>query len=310
MGALILASVILVMPAKTYAGVFISVGIAPPILPVYEPPITPGDGYIWTPGYWAWGDEGYYWVPGTWVLAPYTGALWTPGYWGWRDGFYVWNGGYWGLHVGFYGGVNYGFGYYGHGFYGGEWRGGGFFYNTAVYHVGAGFHNVYENRTVINNVTINNRVSYNGGTGGIHAEATSQERIAEHEQHMAAMPVQVQHEQAASHSRAQLASVNHGSPAVTATPRPGAAEFHQAMTHPANPDAVQAAHSTPRAPVDTNGQARAAASPAPRAQPQEQRAAPQQQSRPQPQAAPRQQAAPRPAPQPRGNSGGHEEKPR
>ena len=253
MGALILASVILVMPAKTYAGVFISVGIAPPILPVYEPPITPGDGYIWTPGYWAWGDEGYYWVPGTWVLAPYTGALWTPGYWGWRDGFYVWNGGYWGLHVGFYGGVNYGFGYYGHGFYGGEWRGGGFFYNTAVYHVGSGFHNVYENRTVINNVTINNRVSYNGGAGGIHAEANSQERIAEHEQHMAATPVQMQHQQAAAANRAQYASVNHGSPAVTATPRPGAAEFHQAMTHPANPQAVQAAHSTPRAPVDTNG---------------------------------------------------------
>jgi len=45
-------------------------------------PFGPGDGYIWTPGYWAWDGE-YYWVPGTWVLAPEAGYLWTPGYWGW-----------------------------------------------------------------------------------------------------------------------------------------------------------------------------------------------------------------------------------
>ena len=23
-------------------------------------------GLIWTPGYWAYGDDGYYWVPGAW----------------------------------------------------------------------------------------------------------------------------------------------------------------------------------------------------------------------------------------------------
>ena len=61
-----------------------------------------------------------------------------------------WNAGYWGPHVGFYGGVNYGFGYGGVGFGGGEWRGGAFFYNTAVVNVGgAHFTNVYVNRTVI-----------------------------------------------------------------------------------------------------------------------------------------------------------------
>ena len=144
------------------APVIIQVGIAPPVLPVYAQPYCPGDGYIWTPGYWAYGDEGYYWVPGTWVLAPEPGFLWTPAYWGWEGGFYIFHGGYWGPHVGFYGGINYGFGYAGVGFEGGEWRGGHFFYNSAVVRFGGGFHptNVYvHNVTVINHTT----VAYNGG---------------------------------------------------------------------------------------------------------------------------------------------------
>ena len=42
----------------------VAVTIAPPELPVYEQPICPGDGYLWTPGYWAYGDDGYFWVTG------------------------------------------------------------------------------------------------------------------------------------------------------------------------------------------------------------------------------------------------------
>ena len=57
---------------------------APPVLPVYVQPPCPQPGWMWTPGYWAYGPDGYYWVPGTWVPAPYVGALWTPGYWGWN----------------------------------------------------------------------------------------------------------------------------------------------------------------------------------------------------------------------------------
>jgi hypothetical protein len=68
----------------------------------------PGDGYIWTPGYWAWDGE-YYWVPGTWVMAPEAGYLWTPGYWGWAGDAFMFNEGYWGLSVGFYGGIACGF---------------------------------------------------------------------------------------------------------------------------------------------------------------------------------------------------------
>ena len=93
----------------------------PPPLPDYEQPSAPGDGYLWTPGYWAWGSGGYYWVPGVWVQAPYEGALWTPGYWGYHNHRYGFYRGYWGPHIGFYGGVNYGFGYIGIGYQGGYW---------------------------------------------------------------------------------------------------------------------------------------------------------------------------------------------
>ena len=124
--------------------------IAPPELPVYEQPICPGDGYLWTPGYWAYGDDDYYWVPGTWVLAPEVGFLWTPGYWGWGDGGYVFYDGYWGPQVGFYGGINYGFGYFGHGYEGGRWDHDHFFYNRSVTNVNVTvIHNVY-NTTVVN----------------------------------------------------------------------------------------------------------------------------------------------------------------
>jgi hypothetical protein len=56
-------------------------------------------------------------------------------------------------------------------------------------------HNTY-NTTVINNTTVN-RVSYNGGTGGITARPTAQEEAAVHEKHIAPVAAQTQHEQAA-----------------------------------------------------------------------------------------------------------------
>src|SRR5215475_12224883 len=147
----------------------ISVRIGPPALPVYAQPICPGPGYVWTPGYWAWdNDDGYYWVPGTWVVAP-VGLLWTPGYWGFGDGLYLWHAGYWGPHVGFYGGINYGFGYGGVGLVGGMWSGGVFRYNTAVMAVNTTVvRNVYVDKTVINNTTVVNHASFNG-TGGVNA---------------------------------------------------------------------------------------------------------------------------------------------
>jgi hypothetical protein len=174
--------------AEAHAGVFIgvSVGIAPPALPVYVQPPLPAPGYLWTPGYWAYGDAGYYWVPGVWVQPPSAGLLWTPGYWGFAGGAYGWHGGYWGPHVGFYGGVNYGFGFGGIGFVGGEWRGGTFAYNSACANFG-GVHvtNVYENRTVIQQNTIvnANHVAFNG-PGGVVRGPSPQESQWSNEHHV------------------------------------------------------------------------------------------------------------------------------
>src|SRR5208337_83465 len=207
--------------AQIGIGIGISVRIGPPALPVYEQPLCPGPGYLWTPGYWAWSDDdGYYWVPGTWVEAPEPGLLWTPGYWGWNDGVYAWNTGYWGPQIGFYGGINYGFGYGGNGFYGGEWRGGTFFYNTAVMNVNTTvIRNVYVNRTVI--VNNNSHVAFNGGQGGVSARPTPEQESYAHERHIPPVAAQTQHEHAASQNRALFAATNHGRPPVAATARPG-----------------------------------------------------------------------------------------
>ena len=57
------------------------------------------------------------------MLAPTPGYLWTPGYWAFGNSGYLWNQGYWGPSVGFYGGINYGYGYGGRGYDGGRWNG-------------------------------------------------------------------------------------------------------------------------------------------------------------------------------------------
>ena len=220
---LMAAAVIAPIPSSA-AEIAISVRIGPPPLPVYAQPLCPGPGYIWTPGYWAYDpDNGYYWVPGTWVLAPEPGFLWTPGYWGWSGGLFLWHVGYWGPHVGFYGGINYGFGYTGAGYEGGYWRGREFFYNRTVNNVNVvNIRNVY-NRTVVNNVSVT-RVAYNGGPGGITARPAAGEMTAEHERHITATGLQQQHQNLARQNRAQFASVNHGRPSVMASARP--AQFH------------------------------------------------------------------------------------
>jgi hypothetical protein len=240
--------------AQIGIGIGISVRIGPPALPVYEQPFCPGPGYLWTPGYWAWSDDdGYYWVPGTWVVAP-VGMLWTPGYWGWNNGLYVWNAGYWGPHIGFYGGINYGFGYGGVGFVGGEWRGGAFFYNTAVMRVDT-VHvtNVYVNREVI--VNNESHVAFNGGEGGVAVRATAAEEAAAREPHQPALGAQTQHEHAASQNRALFASQNHGAPAVAATAKAGEFSGRGVV-------AAKAAGAPYHAPAVSPREARAAAAPA------------------------------------------------
>jgi hypothetical protein len=221
---LMLALLLPLIPAsQARAGVFISVNFGPPVLPVYVQPPCPQPGLMWTPGYWAYGGEGYYWVPGAWVPAPYEGALWTPGYWGWSGGLYIFHGGYWGRHVGYYGGVNYGFGYMGMGFAGGEWRGHEFAYNTAIINVNRTvIHNTYENVTIVKQYTIVNdkHVAYSGGPGGISHQPTPQEQTYMHEQHVAPTSFQQQHIQAASTNKSSYAKNNGGKPQTLAVEKP------------------------------------------------------------------------------------------
>jgi hypothetical protein len=209
----------------------VAITIGPPPIPVYEQPFCPSEGYLWVPGYWAYDYDfaDYYWVPGTWVMAPEVGFLWTPGYWGWEGGRFMFYDGYWGPTIGFYGGVNYGFGYFGSGFEGGRWDRGHFFYNRAVMNVNVTeIHNVY-NTTVINRNE--NRVSFNGGNGGINARATREEEAAAHERHIAPVAAQTEHMQAARSNPQMRASANMGKPAIAATAKPG--EFNGRGVEPA-----------------------------------------------------------------------------
>jgi len=298
---LLLACMLCMIPASSFAGVFISIGIAPPVLPVYVQPPCPTEGYMWTPGYWAYGDAGYYWVPGAWVPAPQPGFLWTPPYWGWEGGNYLFHAGYWGPHIGYYGGVNYGFGYMGVGFAGGEWRGGHFFYNTAIVHVGGGFHNTFVNETIVHNTTIVNdrHVAYAGGPGGIRHDPTAEERTAMNEHHIAPTAAQQQHIAAAAHDPQQRFNANHGRPATVAAARPMTAPAHnQPVSHGAEGGRPAAAarpeaHNTPQA---AHTEARPAARPAPEthAAPQA-HAAPQTHAAPQSHPAPQSHAAPKPS---------------
>jgi hypothetical protein len=233
--------------ASAQISVNVSVNLAPPELPVYVQPPIPADGYLWTPGYWAWdAGDGYYWVPGTWIEPPQPGFLWTPGYWSSDGGAFFYHAGYWGEHIGFYGGVNYGFGYGGSGFEGGYWQGGHLYYNRAVMNVGSThISNVYSKTVINNNVTIN-KVSYNGGSGGIQVKPTNDEIAATHERHISTTPQQTQHLQAAHSDPALRASTNGGRPANPAMARPAA--FHGSPAPAVHEGG--AAPSTPARPIE------------------------------------------------------------
>jgi hypothetical protein len=223
-----LAALLVAVPVASFAqfAISISVRTPPPALVVYAQPPIPAEGYLWTPGYWAYSeDAGYYWIPGVWVQPPTVGVLWTPAWWGYDGGVYGFHAGYWGPHVGYYGGINYGFGYGGAGFGGGLWVGNRFSYNSAVCNFG-GLHvtNVYVNRTVINGAYGNNHASFNG-PGGWNARPTPEQLNYAHENHLPPTSNQQAHFQTAAATPGQRFNDNHGRPAVIAAASPAA--FHQ-----------------------------------------------------------------------------------
>ena len=250
--AALLSAPVLVVPAAALAEVSVGITIAPPALPVYTQPVAPAPGYIWTPGYWAWGPDGYYWVDGAWLLPPTVGMLWTPGWWGWSGGYYRWHPGYWGPQVGFYGGIDYGFGYFGDGYVGGNWRGDHFYYNRAVTNVNiTNVRNVYVDKTVIHH-TRNDRVSYNGGKGGRQAAPSTEQRAYAERRHQALPPMTAERRDAApSHGaqrpnaplanqrpdtqRSRLDSPSRQEAAPRQTGRPQTAPDRAVAPRPANP---------------------------------------------------------------------------
>ncbi len=312
------------LPASSPAqiGVSVSITTAPPMLPAYSQPPCPNEGYLWEPGYWAWGSDGYYWVPGVWVMPPQPGLFWTPGYWAFEDGNYMWNEGYWAPEVGFYGGVDYGFGYPGEGFYGGMWQGSVFRYNVTVWHVGHGFHDTYR-APVTWHAPYHSHASFNG-QGGIPARPTPQEQRAMHAQHYQPTAQQVQHRDTASRNPQYQYKANHGKPqhaamarvsgapannqqrpARNAQPnghpanaRPNAGNSHRSAAHTQRPaPPVRPAPSRPQARTQPRQQSRPAPQPHPQSRPQS-RPAPRTESRPQSRPAAKPHAESRPAPHP------------
>jgi hypothetical protein len=213
----------------------------PPALPDYSQPPDPGDGYVWTPGYWNWASSGYYWVPGAWVEPPYSGALWTPGYWGSSSGRYRFYPGHWGSHIGFYGGINYGFGYNGTGYEGGYWNSGHFYANRDYNNVNADkVRSVYSYKASRQENT--SRVSFHGGSNGAQRRPQPQEKAAWHEPVAPRMNTQVQHARSYQSDHGQFYQVNHGQPPNPAESKPVPADRnvrpsmpqpHPAATQPA-----------------------------------------------------------------------------
>ena len=176
-GSFLLLMALLGAPAVASARVNIGIAVSfgPPAMPYYAQPPCPAPGYIWTPGYYAWDPgSGYYWVAGAWMPAPFIGALWTPGYWDYDDDAYRWHPGYWGRSVGYYGGIDYGYGYTGRGYHGGYWDHDRFFYNRDVNRIeGRNFSHVYNRR--VDDHFRDRRESYRGGPGRTFDRAGSRQ---------------------------------------------------------------------------------------------------------------------------------------
>jgi WXXGXW repeat (2 copies) len=281
---LVLSIAVLVLTHGAWAQV-ISVSFGPPALPVYEQPVLPQDGYLWVPGYWAFDNEdGYYWVPGTWVEPPQEGYLWTPGWWGWDNDAYMFHEGYWGPEVGWYGGINYGYGYSGYGYDGGRWDHGHFAYNTYVNRVNTEvIHNTYNARP---ERVSESHVSYNGGQGGVEARPTAQQEAYERQRHVGPVAAQTQHVQAARGNPELRASANHGKPPIAATVKP--TDF---KTGAVASRAAGGEYKAPPANAQRGGEAKPAAENRPQAKPEPQR---ENEAKPSPSAENRPQSKPEP----------------
>jgi YXWGXW repeat-containing protein len=197
------------------------IGTPPPPIPSYAQSAIPAEGYLWMPGFWARREDvrDYYWVPGTWVKPPRAGLLWTPPYWSRAEGGFVFHPGYWAQAVGFYGGIDYGYGYTGDGYQGGRWDNGTFLYNRAANNLGSvRVAHAYDQAIAADNTSA--KASFNGD-GGANARPTSQQEAAERDVHVAPTVAQQEHFEMAAKDRALYSKLNHGEPGIAATVRAG-----------------------------------------------------------------------------------------
>jgi len=198
------------------------VNVAPPPLPSYEQPVIPAEGYLWVPGFWAWRKSvpDYFWVPGTWVRPPQSGLLWTPPYWSRVEGGYAFHAGYWAAEVGFYGGINYGFGFNGNGYQGGRWDHGAFAYNRAVNNLGSlDIGSVYNKAVTTDDST--SCLSFNGGRRGTAARPSEHQEELASGQNTGATAEQQKHFELAAMDRSLYSKLNNGVPGVAATQHAG-----------------------------------------------------------------------------------------
>ena len=75
--------------ALTGSGCFVAAPRHGVVVTTTDPPVpydeetgpAPGNGYVWTSGYWSWDGARYVWAPGTWACPPEPGYVWTrPGW--------------------------------------------------------------------------------------------------------------------------------------------------------------------------------------------------------------------------------------
>jgi hypothetical protein len=120
------------------------------------------------------------------VKPPHPGLRWTPPYWNRVDGGYIFHAGYRTGRVGFYGGINYGYGYSGNGYQD------AFFYSRAVNNLGSiNVAHVYDK--AVTEDENGSRVSFNGGSRGTRARPTPQQEALNNEQHVKPTAEQQQH---------------------------------------------------------------------------------------------------------------------
>ncbi len=73
--------------------VYVRVG---PPRPIHERRlVSPGAGYVWTPGYHRWDSNRYVWAPGQWQRPPRPRGRWVAARWQHRPGGWVFIDGHW-----------------------------------------------------------------------------------------------------------------------------------------------------------------------------------------------------------------------